>query len=160
MKTFKDNEGRTWTVKVNISTVKRVKSLLGINIFDAIEKDLIARLVTDTILLVDVLYVICKPEAEQKNVSDEQFGEGLAGDAITAATTALLEELVDFFPEAKRQVLQKAVGKYRKVESLAIEMAMKYLDSRETEKKIEAELRNISDSSGSLPESSESIPTP
>ena len=90
MKTFKDNEGRTWTVKVNISTVKRVKSLLGINIFDAIEKDLIARLVTDTILLVDVLYVICKPEAEQKNVSDEQFGEGLAGDAITAATTALL----------------------------------------------------------------------
>ena len=160
MKTFKDNEGRTWTVKVNISTVKRVKSLLGINIFDAIEKDLIARLVSDTILLVDVLYVICKPEAEQKNVSDEQFGEGLAGDVITAATTALLEELVDFFPEAKRQVLQKAVGKYRKVESLAIEMAMKYLDSRETEKKIEAELRNISGSSGSLPESSESIPTP
>ncbi len=159
MKTFKDNEDRTWTVKVNISTVKRVKSLLGINIFDAIEKDLIARLVTDTILLVDVLYVICKPEAEQKNVSDEQFGEGLAGDAITAATTALLEELVDFFPEAKRQVLQKAVGKYRKVENLAIEMAMKYLDSRETEKKIEAELRNISDSSGSLPELSESIPT-
>ena len=157
MKTFKDNEGRTWTVKVNISTVKRVKSLLGINIFDAIEKDLIARLVSDTILLVDVLYVICKPEAELKNVSDEQFGEGLAGDVITAATTALLEELVDFFPEAKRQVLQKAVGKYRKVEGLAIEMAMKYLDSRETEKKIEAELKNISASSGNLPESSESI---
>ena len=157
MKTFKDNEGRTWTVKVNIATVKRVKSLLGINIFDAIEKDLIARLVSDTILLVDVLYVICKPEAELKNVSDEQFGEGLAGDVITAATTALLEELVDFFPEAKRQVLQKAVGKYRKVEGLAIEMAMKYLDSRETEKKIEAELKNISASSGNLPESSESI---
>ncbi len=157
MKTFKDNEGRTWTVKVNIATVKRVKSLLGINIFDAIEKDLIARLVSDTILLVDVLYVICKPEAEQKNISDEQFGEGLAGDVITAATTALLEELVDFFPEAKRQVLQKAVGKYRKVEGLAIEMAMKYLDSHETEKKIEAELRNISASSGNLPESSESI---
>jgi len=155
MKTFKDNEGRTWTVAVNIATVKRVKTLLRVNLLDAIEGKLIEKLATDPILLCDVIYAVCKPEADETKISDEQFGKAMAGDAIEHATTALLEELVDFFPEAKRLVLRKALGKFQKVESLAIETANKYLDSPEMEKKIEAALKNITDSSGSLLESSE-----
>ena len=153
MKTFKDNEGRTWTVAVNIATVKRVKSLLNINLFDAIEGDLLKRLLTDTILLCDVIYIICKPEADQNNITDEQFGRAMAGDVIEHATVAFLEELVDFFPEAKCQVLRKALEKYKKAQSLAIEIMNKRLDNLEMEKKVESVLKNISDSSGSSQES-------
>jgi hypothetical protein len=32
MKTFVDNMGKTWTVTVNVGTIKRVKDLLGINL--------------------------------------------------------------------------------------------------------------------------------
>ena len=159
MKTFNDNEGRMWTVAVNIATVKRVKSLLGVNLMDAIEGKLIEKLATDPVLLCDVIYAVCKPEADETNVSDEQFGKAMAGDAIEHATVALLEELVDFFPEAKRLVLRKALTKFQMVEKLAIETANKYLDSPEMEKRIETALKNITDSSGNSPESSESIPT-
>jgi len=159
MKTFKDNDGRTWTVAVNIATVKRVKTLLSVNLLDAIEGKLIEELSTDPVLLCDVIYVVCKPEADETKVSDEQFGKAMAGDAIDHATVALLEELVDFFPEAKRLVLRKALTKFQMVESLAIETANKYLDSPEMEKRIETALKNITDSSGSLQESSGSIPT-
>ena len=155
MKTFKDNEGRTWTVAVNIATVKRVKTLLSVNLLDAIEGKLIEKLATDPILLCDVIYVVCKPEADQNNITDEQFGKAMAGDAIEHATVALLEELVDFFPNAKRLVLRKALGKFQMVESMAIETANKYLDSPEMEKRIETALKNITDSSGILQESSE-----
>ena len=37
MKTFNDNTGRTWTVAVNVDCIKRVKSLLDVNLLDAIE---------------------------------------------------------------------------------------------------------------------------
>ena len=74
---------------------------------EAVEGDLLEQLSTDPILLCDVVYVLCKPEADQQNVTDEQFGQAMAGDAIEHATTALLEELVDFFPLARRRVLQK-----------------------------------------------------
>ncbi len=155
MKTFQDNAGRTWTVAVNIATTKRVKSLVGVNLMDAIDGDLIEKLATDPVLLCDVIYAICKPDADAQNITDEQFGQAMAGDAIGHATTALLEELVDFFPEAKRRVLRKAVGKFKTLETKAIETASNYLDSPAFDQKIEEILSDISDSSGSLPESPE-----
>lgn len=157
MKTFKDNEGRSWNISVNVAAMKRVKTLLNLNLMDAVESDLIQKLATDPMLLCDVIYAICKPDADKRNVSDEQFGQAMAGDVIEHATVALLEELVDFFPDAKRQVLRKAVERFQKVQTRAVETAYKYLDSPGFEKRIEDALKNISDSSGSLPESSESI---
>jgi len=160
MKTFKDNEGRSWNVSVNVAAMKRVKTLLNLNLMDAVESDLIQRLATDPMLLCDVIYAICKPDADKRNVSDEQFGQSMAGDVIEHATVALLEELVDFFPDAKRQVLRKAVERFQKVQTRAVETADKYLDSPIFEKRIEDALKNITDFSGNLPESSESTPTP
>lgn len=155
MKTFKDNAGRTWTIAVNIAATKRVKSLANVNLMDAINGDLIEKLATDPVLLCDVIYAVCKTDADAQNITDEQFGQAMAGDAIEHATAALLEELVDFFPEAKRRVLRKAVGKFKTVETKAIETADKYLDSPALDKRIEEILSDISDSSGSLPESPE-----
>ena len=37
MKTFNDTAGRTWTVTINVDAVKRLKSLLGVNLMDAVE---------------------------------------------------------------------------------------------------------------------------
>ncbi len=46
------------------------------------------------------------------------YGTG-GGDAIDSATTALLEELVDFFPKGKRELLAKALGKLKTLENRA-----------------------------------------
>lgn len=158
MKTFKDNAGRSWTIAVNVDVVKRVRSLVGINLLEAIDGDLIEKLATDPILLCDCVYAICKPEADQAQINDEDFGRAMAGDAIESATAALLEDLIDFFPQAKRRVLTKALQKMRVVEQRAAEVAEKRLESPELDAQIEAVLTNIGDSSGSLPESSASIP--
>jgi hypothetical protein len=155
LKTFQDNAGRTWTIAVNIAATKRVKSLAGVNLMDAINGDLLENLATDPVLLCDVIYAICKAEADAQNVTDEQFGQAMAGDAIEHATVALLEELVDFFPEAKRRVLRKVVKKFKQTEKQANETAEKYLDSPVFDKKIEGILKDITDFSGNLPESPE-----
>ena len=165
MKTFKDNADRTWTIAINVDCIKRVKSLLSVNLLDAVAGKLIERLVGDPVLLCDVLYAICKPEADTKSVSDMEFGRAMAGDAIEQATTAFLEALVDFFPQPKRQVLAKALAKLRQLEAKAVDLAHKRLDDPKLEARLEAILAGeasppttLGGSSGSSPALSESIP--
>jgi hypothetical protein len=168
VKTFNDNAGRTWTVTVNVDAVKRVKSLLAVNLMEAVEGKLLERLVSDPVLLCDVIYAVCKPEADAKGVSDADFGRAMAGDAIDLATTALLEELVDFFPLARRQLLRKALEKLRKLESMAFQAAQDRLDSPELERRMQVELDRLAvsersesnGSAGTLEASSDSTPGP
>ena len=109
MKTFTDNAGRTWTVTVNVDAVKRVRTLLDINLLDVLDDGckLLAELHDDPVLLVDVLYCLCKPEADAQHVTDEEFGRGMSGDALLQAATALFEGLSDFFPNARQRAAMK-----------------------------------------------------
>jgi hypothetical protein len=145
MKTFNDNAGRTWTVTINVDAFKRVKTLLGVNLMEAVEGKLLERLVADPILLCDVIYAVCKPQADAANVTDVQFGQAMGGDAIDLATTALLEELCDFFPQGRRTLLRKALEKLQRFQTLAYKTAGERLDSPEMEKKLQAILSNSMD---------------
>ena len=158
MRTFKDNADRAWTVNVNVDCIKRVRSLLDLDLLEAAEGKLLDRLVNDPVLLCDCIYCICKPEADAKGVSDEEFGRAMAGDAIDHATTALLEELVDFFPSPKRQVLRKALEKLKQLEKKAYQLVNQRLDSPQLERQLEAVFQELGDSSGSWPASSASTP--
>ncbi|MBE3133406.1 MAG: hypothetical protein IMZ55_08020 [Acidobacteria bacterium] len=102
MKTFTDSQGRTWNVVVNVSAIKRVRDLLGVDLLDVANGELLSRLADDPCLLVDVLFALCKPEADAKGVSDEDFGRGMVGGVLDEASAALMKELLDFFPSAQR----------------------------------------------------------
>ncbi len=140
MKQFIDNAGRTWGISINVDAIKRVREVLSVNLLDAVEGKLIERLVGDPILLCDVIFVLCQPEATARNISDEDFGRSMAGDAIDAATTSLLEELVDFFPKTRRQLLTKALEKLKLLEAKAIALIDQKLDDPKLEANLEREL--------------------
>lgn len=160
MKTFKDNAGRTWSVSVNVDAMKRVRSLLGVNLMEAVDGKLLEKLASDPVLLCDVIYSLCKPEADSKGISDEDFGKAMAGDAIEHATTAFLEDLVDFFPFAKRRLLAKALEKLKTLEAKILNVAQERLESPELEAEMETAMRNIGGSSGKSPEPSASTQGP
>jgi hypothetical protein len=160
MKTFNDNAGRTWTVTVNVDAIKRVRGLLDVNLLEVVDGKLLERLVGDPVLLCDLVYALCKPEADARAVSDEDFGRAMAGDVIDGATTALLEELVSFFPSSRRRLLAKALGKLKVLEAMALEIVEKRLDGPELEDRMRAALEESSGSSGTSPASSASTPAP
>jgi len=101
MKTFSDTAGRSWTITVNVDAIKRVRSLCNVDLLELAEGKLIEQLIRDPVLLCDVVYAVCKPQLDERSVSDEDFGRAMAGDAIEHATTALLEELVNFSPNPR-----------------------------------------------------------
>ena len=146
MHTFSDTQGRPWTITLNVDAIRRVRSVLNINLLDAIEGRLLERLITDPVLLCDMLFVVIQPEAIAKGISDEDFGRSLGGDVLDVATTALLEELVDFFPSAKRIVFRKALTKLKQLETLAIDTATQRLESPELEERMKTALASMSGS--------------
>ncbi|KAB2949504.1 MAG: hypothetical protein F9K17_02830 [Phycisphaerae bacterium] len=159
MKTFNDNAGRTWTIAINVDAIKRVRSLLEVDLLEIVDGKLIERLIRDPVLLCDVVYAVCKPEADAKSVSDEEFGRAMAGDAIEHATKALLEDLVGFSPSPRdRANLQRVLATTWNVMDRARDLVEKRLESGELEKVVERALATAGSSSGAAPESSASTP--
>ncbi len=129
MKSFTDNAGRDWTVEVNVSALKRIKGLTGTDLLEAIDGPLVERLIRDPILLCDVVYAACKPQADERGVGDEDFGRAMAGDAIDRATAALLEELVAFCPSPRdRANLGRVLQATRDVMDKARDLVQRRID--------------------------------
>ena len=157
MHSFVDNSRRTWEVAINVTAVKRIRGLLGIDLYALVDDGFksLSKLVADPVSLADVLYCLCKDLADKQSISDEDFGRALAGDAITQAADAFVEELIDFFPDARaRASLRKAIEAGKTVRDKVLSHAEKILDSIDTE----TEAKKWISSSGTLPESSGSTP--
>ena len=153
MHSFVDNSRRTWEIAINVAAVKRIRGLLGIDLYALVDDGFksLSKLVSDPVILADVLYCLCKDQADKQSISDEDFGRALAGDAITHAADAFVEELIDFFPDARaRASLRKAIEAGKTVRDKVLSHAEKILDSIDPE----TEAKKWINSSGTWPESS------
>jgi peptide subunit release factor RF-3 len=101
---------------VDVGAVKRVRSALGVDLMQVAEKKdaeggrepgVLERLASDPVLLVDVIYVLCRDQANALGVTDEDFGAAMAGDAIEHAVKAMLGAIVDFFPNPRERAALK-----------------------------------------------------
>ena len=76
-----------------------------------------------------MLYAVCKPQADERGVSDEEFGRSMAGDAIESATVALLEDIVGFCPSPRdRAALGRVLTAMRNARDKARDLVDKNLD--------------------------------
>ena len=149
MRQFTDTKERVWDVELNVRQMKRVRDVLGIDLVNVIQAgkdgavatDTLDRVANDPILLVAILWVLCEGQAKTAGVTADDFGSSLAGDSISAATRAFLDELVDFFPGARRLFLKKAVDLARKFETENAQMLEKALASPEFEERLRTSLR-------------------
>jgi hypothetical protein len=154
MSTFTDNAGRTWTVSVTFGSIKRVRDLIGVNLARLEDGDppLLTRLGTDVMLLCDVIYSLIKPQADQQDITDEEWAAAMGGEAILSAHNAFYEALQDFFRKAGRPDVVRAARKQKVMIDLAIRAGEEKLSRIDPE----TEIRSIyGDSDTSLPPSAE-----
>lgn len=144
MSQFKDNEGRTWEVAIDIRVARRVRDMLGIDLLNSAEA--LPSLLSDAYRLADVLYVVCMEQAEKLKVSDVDFGRGLAGDAIEHGTKALIDSLILFSPSRQRPLLQSLREKTDALAEKIMEGAEQRLESLD----IDEEAQKILDSAGPI----------
>ena len=162
MKQFTDNKERSWTLSLNIATAKKVKDAVSFDLLSEDVGEMVGRLAVDPVLLCDVIFILVSDQAARNNITDEDFGESRAGEAIGKATEALLDEIVDFFPPRKRKVLRMALDKMEEAEDLLMTRAEDLISSKTAEEIVEEVINAAEDgsSSGRSPDLSESIPSP
>jgi|688.fasta_scaffold07497_19 hypothetical protein len=119
---FKDTEGRDWSLRLDVATLRRVRDLTSVDLGKLFsDPQQLANLHADIILFVDVLFAIVKPTADARGVSDIQFGQSLAGDVLESAVLAFETSVVDFLPERdRRAVLRQLIDGNRAAQKQAV----------------------------------------
>lgn len=149
---FKDTEGRSWALSINVTSIRRVRGLVGVDLCKLIDDKLqpFADLVSDPCKLVDVLYCLCKEEADKRGVSDEDFGRAMAGDVIDESINAFTEELIDFFQNARiRASLRTVIAKGKTIQTKMLEHAEVMLAKIDPEKESRTLISSLTNSPAS-----------
>lgn len=185
MKTFRDTVGREWAITVDVGAIKRVLKApiehlgepIKVNLLELVDPDgeLLKKVVSYPPLVCDIAYALCKPQCDEKGVSDEDFGRAMGGDVLEKVLDCILEETVDFFPQGRRTVLKKVLAKSQTFAEKARALTEARLAAGELDAVIDAilepELQKLqgpekappttgTGSVGSLQESSASTPAP
>lgn len=166
MPTFKDTNGHEWLVKLDGPKIREVRQACSVDL-GALDGSIFDRLDRDPVLLVDVLWVLCRNQAN--GITDVQFGEALVGDPIEAATKALIDAVTDFFPSRKRSLLRSLADKQAAVMEKGTSLALAKLNDptleerllAATEAKMTRELEQLLtglNSASSSPASAASVP--
>ena len=157
MHTFKDANGKVWTVTVDVDAIKTVKALVGVNLCELHEGSppLVERLEGDLILLCDVLFAVLKEQADAAGIDEKKFARLLGGQAISDAINAFWEELVDFFRYA-RPVLAEMASAYMTAMRARATAISEMTKAKSPSLPSEPSVSGIG--SGTSPASSESIP--
>jgi hypothetical protein len=167
MAQFIDTQQTAWDVTITAATLRRVAQLLRVDLgnplvspdeSDSSQAPLI-RLATDIMYAVDVLYVVCKPQADDRGLSDEQFAARLGGETLEAAHAALEAALADFFRGLKRPDVCEAIEKTRQLIDAAVKRGAETMTSPAMQERFDTILSQVGKVAVDGPPSPASNPT-
>lgn len=133
-----DIAGRSWPVVVNTALIRACREQLQVELIDV--PAIFDRLASDVPLLAGVLWLASKDLAKERKVSLEDFESSLMGDIWEGAADALANAIVDFFPSARRQVLQALREKQKLVITEGTAIGQRQIQNPKLDQAIQAAL--------------------
>ena len=127
MRSFKDAKGRIWDLEVTVNAVKRVRSRYGVDLMALIDNQFagLVQILKDQVALCDVIYVLIEDQAKARGLTDEDFGAGMAGDALADASDVFAEAYLDFFPDREiRDTVRELLLKSKDVSKILSRQAL------------------------------------
>lgn len=115
MAKFVDANQNEWVVKIDPVLVDEVHAETkqgneeGVSLYKLLEGkfEQFRELLENPPLLLNVVYILVREQAQAKKLDERSFLRGMNGDAIEAASEALFDALVEFAPKKKRELLGK-----------------------------------------------------
>jgi hypothetical protein len=175
MKEFKDDQGRPWLIALTVASALRVRDLVSVDVesdetladgstrkvkkptpFDLVDigtiHQTLAVIRSSFAKLGEVLAALLIAQIAEKNLTKEQFLDGLRGESLEDAARALESEIVDFFPLRLRKMVAAMAAKFELMTAKILTNAMTQMESLDVDAAV------YGTASGRLPESSESTP--
>lgn len=149
---FRDDQGRPWMLALTVGSALRVRDTVSIDVdreedtpdggtkrwreavpFDLIDVGTISQtfqvLRSQYAKIGEVLYAILLQQIAAKGLTKDDFLDGLRGDSLEAATKALEQELVSFFPSRLRKMIGKMSEKMSQVQDEMLGRAEAQMDA-------------------------------
>lgn len=131
MARFTDARGREWTIDLDVAMLERVRSETGIDLLALVDGKLAEVLYADLSATASAICIASKPASPVRQLRAKivtaicailpmriasrthrhigaRFKKAMDGDALERAADALMESLIDFFPNARRRKVLRA----------------------------------------------------
>jgi len=136
---FEDLEGRRWRIRLDVGLIERIHQQTGLDFRRVLEDKgaAVLRLADDPQKLCQVLDLCLEEQLEQSGLDKQQLARALDGDTLEAATEALMEAMVRFFPSRRRPLLRALAERMHTAEEELIRRMMSKLEGEEMGRAIE-----------------------
>lgn len=166
MAVFKDCKSREWIIELDGPKLHQVRRDADDRFLIGEPIETLARLEADPATLCLAIRSLCLKHTMERGVTDEDFYAGLKGDALDAATEALLDAVLNFIPSRQREKLLAGATKNRAIQDRLTARAIQAINDPQLEEaivaKVELQLQKILTPLGiatGSPASLESAPT-
>lgn len=110
MKKFKTSNGDEWEIKINFISVERVKDSIGVDLMSIVtDQTMFKEAICNPVIMAMTIAELCKKQIESRGIDIEDFAELLKGDPIEHAVNAMIDELIDFFPNSRDRKMAKMI---------------------------------------------------
>ena len=104
----------------------------------------------DPVRSVELVWCLCRRQAEERKVSEQSFWESLDQDMLDAAGLAIMEGLANFSGAAIRPAMAKVAEKTTKLRELLARAVNQAVASGELDRVIDAEMEKLMQAAGSM----------
>lgn len=124
-----------WEVKATIASLRRVKEQTNVDLTKLVdpESGVLTTLTSDPFVMFDVVCSLVEPQMNDRQVTAEQLGNAMDEEAAEAASMAVLEAVIDFFPPQRRMLLSRALERmqtaYQRVQATELDKAREQIES-------------------------------
>lgn len=149
-RTFKDEAGREWSIRVDVRALRTVREATGFELAKLLDDNLkrLGELGADPELFCRVLWALA--DNTKHAVELDTFLVSMAGDSLEAAFNGFLLAYADFCPSQRRALLLSLVTKTQELSTAQTAKAIERIDGLTPE--------TLSGGPGDSPDSSASTP--
>lgn len=113
MSFFTDRLARNWNLPtMSLGECRRIREATGVSLSAPEDVVGLCELFTERERFGELLWFMCKAEAERRGVDQVDFLSGLDADTIEAAWSALVEAFAEFQPANGREGVKQAARQY------------------------------------------------
>lgn len=140
--TFKlANNGQAFTIELDTPLIREVRKELDIDLVAA-DMSGEAKAASDIATLVDVLWILCREQAEKHGISADVFGRGIKGDTWEAAILALRRAIAFFSPSSSRSIRLAQIAAEERLQRAGAAAALAKMTDEQAYKGMEAHILN------------------
>lgn len=144
---FRDDAGNDWTIRLNVQVADEVLDETQVDLLRADnETSQLTGLLFDPRKLSDVLWVLCRKQAEAKQIDKGKFREGLEADGLTKGWEAICNAVVFFTRRqspAMGEALEKIIAAQMKVVETGTLEILKTIESQEIDDAVKQTTQRI-----------------